>query len=273
MKKNIVSHGTFMRIGIVAGNGQLPIMLAKSYQNIGSEVFIALIDQENSLDYSSFNVKIFNIGRVGDAIEFFKSNDISQIIIIGGVRRPNFFTLRVDKIGGLLLAKIMKSKFLGDDKLLRIVAEFLENYGFALLSPKEILLSNCAAKKGILTDKSPSSEDIQNINIGIMEARKLGNEDLGQAVIVRGNLVEKEDENGTDYLIDNSRLEGGVLVKTMKPEQDERLDIPTIGEETIKNVAKKGLNGIAIEAGRVIVVDIEKVIKLANDLGIFLIGV
>lgn len=273
MKKNIVSNGIFMRIGIIAGNGQLPIIIAKSYKNMGGEVFIALIDQENNIDYRSFNVKKFNIGRVGEAIEFFKSNNISKIVIIGGVKRPNFFTLRVDKVAALLLAKIMKNKLLGDDKLLRIVAEFLEGYGFTVLSPKEILLSNCTSEKKVLTDKSPSPEDMRNIHVGVMEAKKLGLEDIGQSVIVRGNVVEKEDENGTDYLINNSKLEGGVLVKTMKPDQDERLDIPTIGEETIKNVAKKGLNGIAIEAARVIVVDIEKVVKLANKLGVFLIGI
>lgn len=263
-----------MKLGIIAGNGSLPIRLANRYINSGGEVFVALIDQENHLDYSQFNVKKFNIGKVGDAIEFFKASDVSNIVIIGGVRRPNFFNLRVDRIGSLLLAKIMKGKILGDDELLRIVADFFEKYGFSILSPKDIfLLNECTIPKGVITDKIPSETDMLNIHMGFIEAKKLGIDDLGQSVIACGDKIEKEDERGTDYLINHSILETGVLVKTMKPEQDERLDIPTIGEETIKNVAKKGLHGIAIEANSVMIVDIEKVVKLANFLGVFLIGI
>lgn len=263
----------FMKLGVIAGNGYLPIMIANRFINSGGEVFIALIDQGNHLDYSSFNVKKFNIGKVGEAIKFFQDNDISHIVIIGGVKRPNFFNLRVDKIGRLLLGKIMNGKFLGDDKLLRIVADFFENYGFTILSPKGLLLNESTIAKGLVTDKIPSEKDMLNIHIGFIEAKKLGQEDLGQSVIALAGQLEKEDENGTDYLINHSLLKGGVLVKVMKPEQDERLDIPTIGEETIKNVAKKGLHGIAIEANSVIIVDIEKVVKLSNSFGIFLIGI
>lgn len=265
--------GSYMRLGIIAGNGSLPIMVANTVSNSGGEVFVALIDQENHLDYSAFNVKKFNIGKVGDSIKFFQDNAISNIVIVGGVRRPNFFNLRVDKIGSLLLGKIMKGKFLGDDKLLRMVADFFESYGFTILSPKDILLDECTIGKGVITDKAPSEKDMLNIHIGFTEAKNLGLEDLGQSVIARGNIIEKEDERGTDYLISHSSLESGVLVKTMKPDQDKRLDIPTIGEETIKNVAKMGLHGIAIEANSVMIVDIAKVVKLANSLGIFLIGI
>lgn len=261
-----------MKFGIVAGSGLLPLRVAEYLVLSGKEVYIALIDQKNTIDYSRFNVERFKIGQIGGMIDFFKDNDVSELVIIGSATRPNFLTLKVDKVGRELVLRILKSSVLGDDKILRTVADFIESFGFTILSPKPMLI-NSTINKGVVTSNHPSLIDLKNIEYGIKEAKKLGAQDKGQAVVVLDDIVKKEDRKGTDSLISRSNMPGGVLVKMMKPEQDIRLDIPTIGEETVRMVAKNKLHGIAIESGEVIVVDIENVIKLADDLGIFLIGV
>ncbi|MBP7189697.1 MAG: UDP-2,3-diacylglucosamine diphosphatase LpxI [Rickettsiaceae bacterium] len=264
-----------MNLGIIAGSGSLPKIIANQHLKHGGQVAIALIKEAaKESDYSAFNMQPFNIGQVGSALEFFLKNQVSEIIIIGAVKRPNLLTLKVDKCGAKLIARIIKKKILGDDKLLRIVADFIEEQGFKISSPISILTEKSTAPKGIITDKVPSLKNESDIKIGIKEALKLGKSDIGQSVIVKGGLViAREDESGTDSLIKKSNAHGGVLVKMMKPIQDDRLDVPTIGEETIKNAALAGLAGIAIEAEKVIVVDITNVVNLANKVGIFLIGV
>lgn len=264
-----------MKLGIIAGSGDLPKIIANDYLKKGGEVYIAMIQNAASeADYSSFNSEIFQIGQVGKALDFFKKNNVSDVIIIGGVKKPNILTLRVDKTGAKLIARIIKQKIIGDDKLLRIIADFIEEYGFNVLSPMSALIEKSTIGEGIATELSPSIQNQKDIKLGIKEALKLGTLDIGQSVIIKdGTVVALENENGTDIMIEESNSHGGVLVKMMKPIQDERLDVPTIGEETVKLASRKGIAGIAIEARKVIVVDLANVIKLANELGIFLIGV
>lgn len=192
--------------------------------------------------------------------------------MIGGFKRPNFFGLKVDSTGALLLAKVVKAKMFGDDKLLRIVAHFFEENGFKIISATSVLSGEVTLPLGAATLKIPSLDDYKDIKIGLKEAKALGAQDLGQSVIIAdGFVIGKEDESGTDALI--LKHHSGILVKAMKPMQDERLDIPAIGPITIENAALSGLRGVAIEADKVIVVDYKKVIQRANELEIFLVGV
>ncbi|MES2214610.1 MAG: UDP-2,3-diacylglucosamine diphosphatase LpxI [Pseudomonadota bacterium] len=271
-----------MRIGIIAGNGELPLRVAKAYTNLGKEVVIARISSSDPDKYEAYNNIELLVGEVGSIFRYFSANDVSEVIMAGGLTRPKFTDLKVDAKGAGLVARIIKSKFLGDDKLLKVVANFIEENGFKVISATSIL-QNSTIPRSNITTQSPSSKDMQDIELGMIEAKKIGSKDIGQSVVIdNGEVLGVEGPDGTDALLTICSSLGkyqekphpsGVLVKAMKPGQDERFDMPTIGVNTAKHLASCGFAGIAIEANKVIVIDQEEVIETANKLGIFIVAI
>lgn len=268
-----------MKLGIIAGSGQLPIQVASACDD-ASSIFIAQISGDELLEeYKPYtNVKPFFIGEVQGITDYFKAGGVTHIVLAGAVTRPNFLSLKVDMLGASLIFRIIKNSILGDDKLLRIVASFIEEQGFKVISATEVV-KNATLPLGVATTIAPDAIALRDIEIGKEEAKRLGFADLGQAVIVEGGVVlGLEEVDGTDALIKRcsaikKHKKAGVLVKVMKPIQDTRLDIPVIGVDTVKSIAKSGLVGIAIEADKVIVIGMESTLQLANELGVFIVGV
>ncbi|MGI4776371.1 MAG: LpxI family protein [Janthinobacterium lividum] len=264
-------------LGIVAGGGSLPGNLAKIYSNLGGKCYLAAID-ESSIDLTQglFNkYESFKIGEVKKLISYFKNLNVTNIVFAGNIKRPNIASIKFDLYGAILIVKILKQKLAGDDKILRIVAEFFESKGFKILAAHEILaLAQTSYQLATTTD--PTHQDIVDTEIGLRVARSIGLLDIGQAVIVEdGYVLGIEAAEGTDQLIDRcaklrKKCKGGVLIKIMKPNQDVRLDIPTIGERTIEKLAALGYNGVAIEASNVIIINPEGTFSLANKLQIFI---
>ena len=260
-----------IKLGIIAGSGLLPITVAKSYRKAGGDVVIAgLENYATQEDFVSYECQIFNLGKVGAILKFFKSHDISNLVIVGHIKRPDFAALSLDLKGTLLLAKIMAAKLLGDDALLKLVANFIESEGFTINSPMKYMNS-----PSIETKIQPRKIDIENIEYAKKIALELGKFDIGQSVIVEnGYILGVEAAEGTDALIERCGIirksnKSSILVKISKPRQDERLDIPTIGVETIINASKANMAGMAIEKGRVIVLEPDKVKETADNLGLF----
>ncbi|MDR0774129.1 MULTISPECIES: LpxI family protein [unclassified Candidatus Tisiphia] len=260
-------------VGIIAGNGLLPISLANSFIKQGGQCYIAALEGEaNPVLYKDFTHQFFKIGMVKPIIEYFRKYDVKNIILAGSVNRPNLRSIKVDLMGSRLLARILKQKFLGDDKLLSIVTDFLEEKGFKVISSYEILRTN----NDVMTIAVPSKIDNTDIELGIKLLDSIGYLDVGQSVIVdNGYIIGIEAAEGTDNLIERcSYLRknsiGGVLIKMMKKDQDTRIDIPTIGAETISNLANYGYKGLAIQKDKVIILEIERTIGLANECGLFI---
>lgn len=260
-------------IGIIAGNGLLPISLANSFIKQGGQCYIAALEGEaNPVLYKDFTHQFFKIGMVKPIIEYFRKYDVKNIILAGGVNRPNLRSIKVDLMGSRLLARILKQKFLGDDKLLSIVTDFLEEKGFRVVSSYEILRTN----NDVMTIAVPSRIDNTDIELGIKLLDSIGYLDVGQSVIVdNGYIIGIEAAEGTDNLIERcsylrKNSTGGVLIKMMKKGQDTRIDIPTIGAKTISNLANYGYKGLAIQKDKVIILEIERSIGLANECGLFI---
>ncbi|WP_367364519.1 LpxI family protein [Candidatus Tisiphia endosymbiont of Nedyus quadrimaculatus] len=260
-------------IGIIAGNGLLPISLANSFIKQGGQCYIAALEGEaNPVLYKDFTHQFFKIGMVKPIIEYFRKYDVKNIILAGGVNRPNLRSIKVDLMGSRLLARILRQKFLGDDKLLSIVTDFLEEKGFKAVSSYEILRTN----NDVMTIAVPSRIDNTDIELGIKLLDSIGCLDVGQSVIVdNGYIIGIEAAEGTDNLIERcsylrKNSTGGVLIKMMKKGQDTRIDIPTIGAKTISNLANYGYKGLAIQKDKVIILEIERTIDLANECGLFI---
>lgn len=150
----------------------------------------------------------------------------------------------------------------------------LEKQGFTLHAAHEFI-KDLTAPAGVFGKAQPDERQMADIHTGIDAARAHGVRDAGQAVVIRHGKVEGyEDVRGTDSLIRSlAGAEGAILVKMAKPQQDRALDLPAIGPDTVRLCAESGFAGIAVEAGASLVADREQVTKLADQYGLFLVGV
>ena len=267
------------KLGIIAGGGALPICLVQACEQMKRPYFVVGLKgclEKDALPKGT-PISWIRLGALGKGFRLLKKNDVEEVVMIGAVKRPSFTGIIPDWRCLKLLLRHGK-KALGDDALLKILIKEIERDGFKVVGIDEIL-PHLLIKKGVYGRMIPTTQDTTDIKRGIEVARKLGEVDVGQAVVVQQGLVlAVEGIEGTDALIHRSkalRRKGGrgVLVKTAKPQQDRRADLPTIGPNTVQSVAEAGLVGIAVQSDSVLFSEAEKAIKLANQLGVFIIGV
>lgn len=268
------------KIGLIAGSGNLPEEVIKSCINLGRRIFVIFLEGSGEEPKSLQDVPHVNlgVGSVGKAIRVLKGEGIKHIIMAGAIKRPKISALKLDAGGVKLLAQISAAKLNGDNSLLVTVIKFFESSGFVVLGVDEVL-REVLMPRGNIGKIEPHKTSYTDIHLGMEIARAIGNLDVGQGVVVQNGVVlGVEAIEGTDALLERCRGlrldgSGGVLVKMKKPNQDSRIDLPTIGANTVINAHKAGLRGIAVEAGSALVVEKEKVIETANRLGLFVSGI
>lgn len=265
------------KLGIIAGGGNWPLVLAKAGQEQGREVFLlALIDNADEAAVGGLPHEWIGMGSVGKAISLLKRERCQDVVMAGPITRPSLGSLKVDWRGAKLLPKVLKAK--GDDEILSLLLAELESEGFRPVGADDII-AGLLAPRGAVGSLSPDAGQDTDIARGVEVAGALGLLDVGQAVVVQqGFVLGVEGAEGTNALVMRCRdLQregpGGVLVKITKPGQDRRVDLPTIGLETVKSAAAAGLSGIAVEAGGALIADREAVARAADDAGLFVIGV
>ena len=266
------------KLGIIAGAGALPHALIEACERQHRPFFVlGLKGHANPKEYDkALPMAWVRLGAVGKAFRLMKKNEVEEIVLIGAVKRPSFVGLFPDLRGLKAIAHLKKKS--GDDSLLRGIAKEIESEGFKVVGIDEIL-PHLLAKEGVYTYEVPHPKDQADIKRGVEVAKLLGKADVGQSVIVQQGLVlAVEGIEGTDALIRRSadlkrRGGGGVLVKMTKPGQDRRMDLPTIGPATVQAVKNAGFVGIAVQAGGVLISQSEQTVKLANQLGIFIVGI
>jgi hypothetical protein len=274
------TSNSFDKLGIICGEGDAVHKIVEACKRQGREFFILAFeghtDQQSVNSYPHAWVKLAHIGK---ALSVLRQQKVQEIVFIGRFRRPAWSELRPDLVGAKWIARMM-GKVFGDDSFLRSIIEKLESEeGFKVISAEKVIGNEILISLGVLGKHAPSKEALADIDYGIKVAQILGKADVGQAVIVQQGLVlGVEAIEGTDVLIkrcSSLKREGfpGVLVKIVKPQQEIRIDRPTVGPETIKNIYEAGFAGIAMEAEGVILVQKERVLELADQWGIFLIGI
>lgn len=213
----------------------------------------------------------------GQILAALRAADCRDLVLAGPVRRPSLLDLRPDAEGARILARIGRAAFGGDDGLLSAVIRVLSEEGFRVLGVEEVL-AGALAPAGVLTRAGPDGVAMADVRRGIGVARALGAADVGQGcVIQQGIVLAVEAAEGTDAMLARCAGlalpgPGGVLVKLVKPGQDRRADLPTIGPETVRGAAEAGLRGIAFEAGGTILVDRGALVARADEAGLFLFG-
>ncbi|MCX8501406.1 MAG: UDP-2,3-diacylglucosamine diphosphatase LpxI [Alphaproteobacteria bacterium] len=265
------------KIGIIAGRGDLPRHLMAALAAAGRDVFVlALEGQAEAETVVGVAHAWVAIGQVGYGFATLKAEGVQQVVLAGAVKRPSLFSLKLDARGAALLGKI-GLQALGDDGLLRAVSDAFEEEGFELVGADQ-LLQTLVTGEGKLGRFAPDELAMNDLWRGFQVATALGALDVGQAVIVQqGIVLGVEAIEGTDALIERATMLrrdglGGVLVKIVKPGQDRRFDLPTLGPETVSRAAAAGLRGIGFEAGSVIILNGAEAIARADEAGIFLFG-
>ena len=266
------------KLGILAGGGRLPGQIAAAARAAGRDVFIIGLDgfAEPSV-LAPWPHEVLRILAAGRIIAALRAHGCQDLVLIGTVRRPSLLDLRPDAEGARLLARIGRAAFAGDDGLLAAVVRVLGEEGFRVRGAHEIL-AEALGPAGLLSRAAPDAVAMADIGRGVAVAQALGAVDVGQGCVVQqGVVLAVEAAEGTDAML--SRCgglarpgRGGVLVKLVKPGQDRRADLPTIGPDTIRAAAAAGLRGVAFEAGGTIVADRVAAVAAADAAGLFLLG-
>lgn len=264
-----------MRIGLIAGSGQFPIIFAKAAKSKGLAVYAAAYMNEADpvLKDHVDVIEWLNIGQVKRLINFFKHNNISEAVMLGAIKKTRMFSDIRPDMKAISIVAGMKSTH--DNGILSSFARVLEKEGIKI-QPSTFLLPDLLAQEGCWTKRRPCKSEKADIKLGWNLAKEIGRLDIGQCVVVGGgSILAVEAIDGTDATI----LRGGklgkgnaVVVKVCKPNQDIRFDIPAVGVQTIKTMCQVEAKAIAIETGKAVVFDRQEMIDLANKHGISIVA-
>jgi DUF1009 family protein len=265
------------KLALIAGGGDIPALIRDACLAEGRPLYIAALNgfcapaTVNGAEHGWFDLP-----QVGRLLKALKACGAEEVCLCGSVAKPDFSRLKPDWRGALLLPKLLKAALQGDDAILRVVVETFEQEGFRITGIDSLMRDLLVAERqyGRLTPAGAAAADMR---VAIAAARALGMADRGQAAVAAGGeVVGLEDDAGTDALLARMAAlpaaRGGVLAKCVKPQQDRRVDLPTVGVATVENAAAAGLAGIAVEAGAALLVDAAATAAAADRLGLFVIG-
>lgn len=265
-------------LGIIAGRGALPGVIAEAAEAAGREVVIATMaaGPSDGIDRGRGVIR-FRVERLGALFSELRRHGVADVVFAGAVARPAFDPWHFDLRTAWHARRFLPAMRQGDDALLRVVVSIFEDEGFAVHGADD-LVPGLVAAPAILTESGPDAAARKDACRAMALLRALGAADLGQSVVVaRGQALGVEAAPGTDVMLaqvaelaPDLRPEGGVLVKAPKPGQERRVDLPTIGPRTVAGVAAAGLSGLVIEAGGVIVLERDAVIAACDAAGLFL---
>lgn len=265
------SGGGQSAVGLIAGNGEFPRDFVLKAKEAGHLVYVYALKGEASegLQQIADNLAWGHVGHLQGAIRYFKKHGVPEVAMLGGVKRVNVF--RMLHFDWLMLRAMKNARGKQDDGLLRSICAEIERAGLKVFNPKRFL-SEAASEVGCLTLKTLSISEREDRELGIRAARMLGSLDVGQTAIVKGGVVVAlEAVEGTDATIKRAGQLAGpgvVVVKLPKPGQDRRLDLPSIGPETINNLKEIGARALIVEQNGALILEPEKVIQLADSCGL-----
>lgn len=265
-------------LGLVVGGGALPRRIAEAARSAGRPVHVVVLEGHGEpRDWAGFDHIVLRFGLAARMLDWLRARGCVELVLVGRVARPSFLSLRPDGASLRLLGRIGRRAFSGDDAILSAVLAVLREEGFVPIGAQEVM-AGLLAPPGLLTRAAPDARAERDIERGIAVVRALGAVDVGQGAVVQHGLVlAVEAIEGTDAMLARAGAlkregSGGVLVKLVKPGQDRRVDMPTIGPATVAAAAAAGLAGIAMEAGGCLLAERAATVAAADAAGLFLLG-
>ncbi len=264
-----------MILGIVAGEGNFPFLIAKEAKKNQFKVIAVCFHNHTDPKIEELldDCLWVKVGQLGKIFSFFKKKGVKEIVFAGGIKKVKVLNIRPDLKGIKLL---LKCRGKGDSAILSEVVRSFESEGFNILSPLKFLPS-LRVEEGVLTKRKPSSKEIKDIKFGWRIAKEIGRLDIGQCIVVKNEMViAVEALEGTDQTIiraGNLAGKGCTVIKIFKPGQSELVDQPSVGLNTIKTMIEAKATCLALEAEKSLFFDKEKAIELANKEKISIIGI
>jgi DUF1009 family protein len=254
-------------LGIIAGNGVYPRLLADAARKDGVKKIIAAAFTKETDPILAQHVDLIEWMRVGQLnrlLKFFNEHKVHHAIMAGQIAPKNLFDLRPDLKALLLLGKLKERNA---ESIFAAIADELARIDIDLL-PATTFLEDCLASAGLIAGAKLSRREEEDVDFGWKMAREIARLDIGQTVIVKnGTVVAVEAFEGTNDAIRRGGTlarEGAAMVKIAKPNQDMRFDVPVIGVETVRVAAESKLRVIAVEARKTLLLERDTIVDLAN---------
>lgn len=263
------------KLGIIAGNGVYPRLLAEGAREAGVKKIVAAAftgETDPALEPRVELVEWMRVGQLGRLLRFFRSQGIHHAVMAGQIAPNNLFDVRPDLKALMLLGKLKERNA---ESIFAAVADELAKIDVDLL-PATTFLEDSLAQPGVISGPKLSPRQEHDVELGWNAAKEIARLDIGQTIIIKnGTIVAVEALEGTNETIKRGGTlarEGAVMIKVSKPNQDMRFDVPVIGVETIRVAAEAKLRVIAIEAGKTLLLQRECILQLANGSNLSIIA-
>jgi hypothetical protein len=262
-------------LGIIAGNGVYPRLLADSARKAGVKKIVSAAftgETDPALAQHVDVIEWMRVGQLNRLLKFFREQEVHHAIMAGQIAPKNLFDLRPDAKALLLLAKL---KHRNAESIFAAIADEVAKIEVDLL-PATTFLEDSLAPAGLIAGPKLSRREEEDVDLGWKVAKEIARLDVGQTVVVKnGTIVAVEAFEGTNETIRRGGAlarKGAVMVKVAKPNQDMRFDVPVIGVETIHVVAEAKLRIIATEAGKTLLLERDAIVDLAKSAGISIVA-
>ncbi len=262
--------------GLIAGNGQLPVHLAKNAKENGFEVIAISLSDDNKKELRKYCSKVYDFapGEVQKIKDTLCNEGIKQLTFIGKVSKS--LVVKRPKFDSLAVEFLKQAKRLNDDAIMLFLVDELAKIGITVLD-QTIFIKNLMVPRGVLGKIQPTEAQLSDVEYGYKIAKEMGNLDIGQSVVIKDRMIMAiEAIEGTDKCIKRGCKLGkkdAIVVKVAKPQQDKRFDIPAFGLNTLKMMNKYNAKLIAVEANETILVDQKKTIEYADKNNIVVMAV
>lgn len=262
-------------VGLIAGGRQFPVLVARGVKARGLRLVVAgFTGHTNPEVYPLADAhRELKLGQLAKLLEFLKENHVRQVVMAGTINKPGVLDIRHFDARAVKVLLSLPGK--GDDAVLRAVSSLLEEEGMELVSP-QTYAQGLATPAGVLTRRAPDGREWADLRRGAALAREMGRLDIGQGVVLREGIVAAvEALEGTDAAIRRGCELGGpgcVVVKMLKPSQEERVDLPSVGPDTVRELARGKGTCLGVEAGKSLFFDLEAAVAAADQAGIAMVG-
>ena len=253
--------------GLLAGDGILPVEMARHAKENGFEVVCVSFANDNLKELKKYCSKVYSChpGELNKIEKIFVDEEIKQVTFLGKVHKR--VLLKLHKFDKRAIELLKSIKRLNDDEVMLLIVREFEKHNITVLD-QTIFIKNLMIPSGVLGKYKPTDAQMEDVNYGFRLAKEMGKVDVGQSVVIKDKMaMAVEALEGTDECIRRGAKmarKGAVVVKVSKPSQDKRFDIPAIGLRTLQTMKKYNASLIAVEANETIIVNQEEVIKYAN---------
>lgn len=273
---NAMTNASTTALGIIAGKGVYPLELARSARAQGvGRIFAVAFKGETEREIGSLvdEVRWLNLGQLGAMLDAFRASGVKDVVMAGQITPTNLFRVRMDRPMLDLLGRLKERNA---ETIFGAIGDELRAVGVEL-RPASLFMERSMPAPGVLGSRPPTIEEEADIALGLKVAKLTSGVDIGQTVVVkRGTILAVEAFEGTDAAIRRAGELGGpgaVVVKVAKRGHDMRFDIPVVGLHTMKVLRNAKIAALAVEAGRTILLEREKLVKAADEMGLAFIAV